>query len=262
MKRYFFILSCIFILTVFLVPVKVLAVTCAPGVMGNYATSTNGSCSFAGSVNGVDSGLDDNNAVLTVSAGTVLTIQPNQSIGAGSIKIETGGVIYLPSDGTGVMKPGTKLWYLDADGDGYPGNTTPVAATSQPTGYVRKNAFIATASADCYDTGTNAANVHPNQTSFFTSAYDTTKWDYDCDGATTFQYQTCACGTCGDGCSASPNCINNTAIISPSSNTNGIYTCSVAMVPGPGTCSRVNDGYGTCIACNNGANGSYPVGCR
>lgn len=251
------------LLMIFVFPKTAFAATCAAGNTGSYSTSTNGSCSFSGTANGVDT-------VLTVAAGTTLTIQPNQTIGATSIVIQTGGSIILPANGAGSMKPGTKVWYLDADGDHYPAdpsvNIPQVKATSPGAGWVQKNTLTATTT-DCYDSDLGsdsgvAKNVHPDQTTYYTTAYNTNKWDYNCDGTTSFVYQSCVCGTCGDGCSASSTCTNHyDATITPSSNTNGTYTCGVAMTPGPGSCTRVNDGYGTCTACNNGASGNYTVGC-
>lgn len=237
------------LLVIFVFPKEAFAVTCDAGNSGSYTTSANGSCSFSGTVNGVDT-------VLTVASGTTLTIQPNQAIGATTIVIQTGGSIILPANGSGSMRPGTKIWYKDADGDHYPSDPSvdvpKVQAGSPGAGWVQKNTLTATTT-DCYDSGTNAAAANPGQTTFQATARGDGSWDYNCDNVTTYQYQTCTCGTCGDGCSSSPTCVNKTT-------TTG-YTCGVAMDPGPGNCSRTNDIYGSCTACNNGTDGSYVVEC-
>ena len=232
-------------------PREVFAATCEAGLSGAYTTSD--SCSFSGSVNGVDT-------VLTVKAGTTLTIQPDQTIGATTIVIQTGGSIILPANGSGSMKPGAKVWYKDADGDHYPADPdidTPKLQTDSPgAGWAAKNTLIATTK-DCYDSGANAANAFPDQPTFQAAPRGDGSWDYDCSGdpnPITYQYEMCVCQTCVEGCPSSPVCTLY--------QTNSGYTCGSTMTPGPGACSRVNDGYGTCTECNNGADGSYVVLCK
>jgi hypothetical protein len=264
MKQMLYILSSLsLLLFIVIFPERAFATTCGANLTGDYATSTDGSCSFSGDINGVDN-------VLTITAGTTLTIQPNQTIGATSIVIQTGGTVILPASGLGSLKPGTKVWYVDADEDHYPASTTPkVQSTSPGINWVQRNTLTATTT-DCYDQNLNptditngaAVKVHPGQTTYYTAAYNTNQWDYNCDNTTSFVNQSCLCGTCGNGCSSSPSCTPHyDATITPTSNTNGTYTCGVAMTPGPGSCTRKNDGYGTCTECNNGTDGSYTVGC-
>jgi hypothetical protein len=242
----------IIILALFVLPAQTYAISCNPGT-GSYSTATDGSCAFAGMLNGAG-------GVLTVAAGTQLTVTPGQTIGATSIVIQTGGVVILPTDGTGSMKPGASIWYGDADGDGYLADTSPsyVQAGSPGATYYAKNDahILSLTQPDCYDVGTNADKAHPGQTEYQSQKRGDDSWDYDCDGIETRQYQTCNCETCVEGCSSSPTCTYPT-VTPPTS-----YTCGVAMVPGPGSCSRVNDGYGTCTECNNGADGSYTVLCK
>ncbi|MDI7269410.1 MAG: hypothetical protein QME96_15590, partial [Myxococcota bacterium] len=81
------------------------------------------------------------------------------------------------SGGACVAGPGLPAWYRDADADFYGDPaSTPVCASTQPVGYVEDRG-------DCCDTN---ANVRPNQTSYFASAYNcgtvVGSFDYNCDG--------------------------------------------------------------------------------
>jgi len=240
------------ILALFILAAPTYATSCNSGT-SDYSTATDGSCAFAGGLNGVA-------GVLTIATGTQLTITPEQTIGATSIVIQTGGTVILPTDGTGKMKPGAVIWYGDADGDGYLTDTIPVYVQPGSPGatyYAKNDAHIVSLTQkDCYDTGTNADKAHYGQTEYQPAARGDGSWDYDCDDIETRQYQTCNCSTCVGGCSASPSCTYPT-VTPPTS-----YSCGVAMVPGPGSCTRVNDGYGTCVECNNGVDGSYTVLCK
>lgn len=198
MKKYLLLLS--LIITVFLLPVKAYAAgTCNSG-SGNYSTATDGNCSFAGTLNGA-------NGVLTVAAGTQLTVAPGQTIGASSIVIQSGGALILPANGSGSVKPGTFPWLLDNDGDGYPSQVLPdKVQTSAPDAkhYKKDSAhWTSTATPDCYDSN---AQAHPGQVTFQTADRGDTSWDYDCSGDVTYQLETCTCQTCTHGCPAAPNC--------------------------------------------------------
>jgi hypothetical protein len=244
--------SLLMLFVIFVFPRGAFAATCNAGLSGGYSTSTDGSCSFSGTVNGADT-------VLTVSTGTTLTIQPNQAIGATTIVIQTGGSIILPTNGSGSMKPGTKIWYVDTDGDHNPSSATPILSAGSPgAGYVQKNTLMST-NADCYESGTNSEKAYWGQTTYQATARGDGSWDYDCTGTIKYQYETCVCDICANGCPASPIC--------------GLYTTTTGYTPancgqtqsspsvGPSSCTRVNDGYGACTACNNGASGSYVMLC-
>ena len=163
-------------------------------------------------------------------------------------------VIALPQNGSGNVKPGTFPWLLDADDDGYPSAVLPdkVQATAPTANHYKKdNAhWTSIATPDCYDSN---AQTHPGQVTFQTAQRGDGSWDYDCSGSITYQLQTCNCQTCTEGCPASPSCTYPTETVG--------YTCGEALVPGPGSCSRVNDGYGTCTQCNNGADGNWNIRC-
>lgn len=88
---------------------------------GDYIVSS--SCSFSGTVNGVDAGgiTVDTNQVLLVNDGQTIAWGPGESIVInGSITITNGGQLKQ-----------TYLWMLDSDNDGYPASTTQVAADNQ-----------------------------------------------------------------------------------------------------------------------------------
>lgn len=99
-------------------------------------------------VMGVDSGEGDtvNTAVLTIESG-ILTINENETLAAGSIVL-TGGSISL-AEGA-IIYPGSPMWVVDADEDGYPA-TTKAYVNSKPTGGRRKNLLATLAEADCDD---------------------------------------------------------------------------------------------------------------
>jgi len=122
-----------------------LATNCANvPIGGNYTVST--ACAFPGTSDGVDSGSGStNNAVLTVTTGGTLTIGAGQTFTTGSISL-TGGSIAIIS--TGVIKIGAPLYITNADGDGYPANTTQY--TSAAAGRVRRNT-LASFAIDCND---------------------------------------------------------------------------------------------------------------
>jgi hypothetical protein len=245
-----FIATCILI-ALALTPSRVFAVTCSAENGDVHITSD---CSFSGDT-GLDAGSGTTNtATLYIDSGAV-TVQNLQTIAVGKIVLN-GGQLVLPTDGTGSVMPGAAIWMLDADGDTYPANQTEFPQSSSPgAGYVRRSTLSGweLSDVDCYDSGTNAVNAFPGQTTFQSTARGDESWDYNCNGEVTIQYQTCACQTCVEGCPSSPVCTLHQIDTG--------YTCGFPMTPGPGSCTRVNDGYGTCISCNNGANGSYVVMC-
>jgi hypothetical protein len=246
-----FLIVTLFILTIAIFPAKAYADTC---VESNGDVHITGDCSFSGDT-GLDAGSGTTNTTTLYIDSGIVTLQPNQIVGVGKI-VMNGGILSLASDGTAAVKPGAGIWMIDADGDGYPASEEQtISSTSPGAEYVRRNTLVGydLASVDCYDTGTDADQGHPGAT-FQASARDGGSWDWDCSDAVTYQYQTCACQTCTEGCPSSPVCTLH--------ETDSGYTCGGPMTPGPGSCTRVNDGYGACIACNNGADGSYVVLCK
>jgi len=91
-----------------------------------------------------------------------------------------------------------RIWYRDADGDGFGDLNASVVACSQPAG------FIAGSPTDCCD---KDANARPGQSGFFKAVNACSSWDYDCSGTTAYQLgcsgkDSCGCissGTCNVG---------------------------------------------------------------
>ena len=76
-------------------------------------------------------------------------------------------------------------YYKDDDRDGY-GSAISQCQCS-PNSNTR---FDTTVPGDCYDSGANAALAYPGSQDFRTSPRGDGSWDYNCDGATTYQYTT------------------------------------------------------------------------
>src|SRR3989338_4804386 len=84
-----------FLIFVFAEVKTINAVACVPAVNGALHT-VNGSCSFSGSANGVDSGSGTTNtAVLKPALGTTITVSAGQTLGTGSIDLIGGGSIVI-----------------------------------------------------------------------------------------------------------------------------------------------------------------------
>lgn len=158
-------------------PHPALAVDCASvPISGNYSVTT--ACSFASTVNGVDAGTGDTNtAVLTIGTGGALTISASQTVAVGSISLTAG---YITIVDTGVIKIGTPLYITDADGDGYPPNTTQY--TTSAAGRIRRNSLTS------FTTDCNDANISIFRT---VAGY----LDADSDGYGAGAYTTCAGAT-------------------------------------------------------------------
>ncbi|MEK7630092.1 MAG: hypothetical protein AAB432_01770 [Patescibacteria group bacterium] len=129
-------------------------------------------CSYASGIDGVD------NANMSFAAGTSITLSGTAQLVFNPGKSMTigNGTINLGS-GTSIKK--SNMYYTDTDGDGHAPN-----ATVNLSGGTR--VYAASGTNDCYDSGTNASNVHPNQTSFFTTARGDGSFDYDCNGQQEF----------------------------------------------------------------------------
>jgi hypothetical protein len=95
---------------------------------------------------------------------------------SGACLLEDGQTCVKPTD---CASNACTTFYVDADGDGHgaASGATRVCGTTAPPGYVTSND-------DCCDVGAGAANIHPGQTAWFTSAATACSvgWDYNCDG--------------------------------------------------------------------------------
>lgn len=79
-----------------------------------------------------------------------------------------------------------RVWYRDADGDGFGDPSSGETSCQQPAG------FIAGPATDCCDAD---ANAKPGQTGFFSSVNRCNNWDYDCNVATSFKLSGCTPGS-------------------------------------------------------------------
>ncbi len=143
------------------------AVSCSPPISGNYTVSA--SCSFANTVDGVDAGTGTTNtAVMTIPNAVTLTVGSiaNQTIGYGSITIQSGGSIII-NKGVGASLVKGPIWMTDADADGYPASTTQYAQGSAPAGGRRRNLLTSVTAADCND---GNAYIFQNVASLVTDA--------------------------------------------------------------------------------------------
>lgn len=136
----------------------IIAADCSEAsVSGDLSITT--SCAFSGTVNGVDSGTGSTNtAKLTASPGGTLTIMGTQTIAMGSLSLGGGNVVLI--DGA-AMKFGTPLWMVDADGDGFPENTTQYASATAPVNGIRRNQMTTMAIADVNDDEYCPDNFNP-----------------------------------------------------------------------------------------------------
>ncbi len=130
----------------FLKPEPASACTSLP-IGGDY--TTNASCAFPGTINGIDNGN------FTIADGHTLTINAGQTIVWNSGKTLTiNGAIAINKAGGAQLRK-TNLWMIDADADNYPTSLTQIAQDDAPTGGRRRNLMTQIAAVDCNDT--NAA---------------------------------------------------------------------------------------------------------
>ncbi|PIU75307.1 MAG: hypothetical protein COS76_01500, partial [Candidatus Portnoybacteria bacterium CG06_land_8_20_14_3_00_39_12] len=102
---------------------------------GSYTIDT--SCTFDGTVNGVENGN------LTIPTGKTFTINANQTIvwnPGRSVFIQ--GSIAINQAGGQLRK--TYLWYIDTESDGYPDTVSQVAAAAAPSNGVRRSDSVFT----------------------------------------------------------------------------------------------------------------------
>ncbi len=225
------------------------AETCSPPQAGNLELTAD--CSFAGIVNGVDSGTGDtNDAILTISAG-ILTIMPGQTIAFGSL-ILNGGAIAIPANSS-LLLPGASLWMTDSDADGFPESTDQIAATENPGLGTRRRAGLNDINtADCYD---GNPDVFVGQTLFFSVDRGDGSFDYDCDGDIIKQRDICSCG-CTNLCLAIPECVATDV-------TAEATDCGATGInAGPVDCTRSDDIYGNCVACTGSGTTETTMTCR
>jgi hypothetical protein len=152
-----------FVLTVSLFAKPTYATSCALGITGGSKPVTSQTCVIA-DFEGIYGGTTTTNtAVMTLTSNNITLNADAGSYGsliAGSFSIGSGNTISILTSGTNKGKMIlNQICGLDADGDGYPANTTWTAGCG--TNYRPLAALTSLVSIDCND---NNASVHANRT--------------------------------------------------------------------------------------------------
>ena len=144
-----------------------ITINTSSGCSNRYTDGNNGSRYVCG----VDTGsAGTNTAPMAIQSGT-FTLLSTETLVAGSLSF-SGGSLIIPNGA--VIKPGSTMYVLDADSDGYPDNANMYYGTAPPTNYRRKNLQTTLATVDC----------SPSNASYNTSCGPTTYGDGH-DGAVT-----------------------------------------------------------------------------
>lgn len=242
MKKAFLLITLLFF--AFLFSAKDVKAVCT----SSTSSTVNVDCSFTDTVDGVDAGTGTTNTgAIEITSAATLTIQSGQTIATGSVTL-TDGVLFIISGGQ--LKPGTPLWVIDTDSDGYPDSTTQYAQDSAPSNGIRRNAAGSFTVADCYGT----ADVFPGQDAWFTVDRGDGSFDYNCDDATTKRRQICAC-SCADPtpCTASCSYVEDDL---------SFGACGANEDAGPASCTRNDDEYGACVSCTTATTTYDDVSCH
>ena len=220
---------CLFAVFFLLISQPVLASCASVSMGGDYAVSA--SCTFAGTVDGVDNGniTVNTDQTLTVGAGQTIVWGPGKSLVInGSIAINS----------TGQLKQ-TRLWVKDSDGDGYPTTDTPIAQTDSPgAGYVYRNQVdvsITYTSDMTYDTNDTSITVYPGTTCNGDCSINND--DGTCGAKTAGEYGLATCKRCDGNSLTSVNIANNTRDLEGSNLCN--QTCQACQ---SGSCGNANAG--------------------
>jgi len=207
-------------------------------------------------VAGLDLGSGtQNTSIMTVKSG-VLTVQPKQTIAAGSFVL-TGGSIALPANGTGQLKVGSPLWVVDADHDGYvagSGGAPKLYYGTQPANSARKNTLSSMSIADCNDgPGTNANLVFLAHTQCYTDADGDTYTSGATADSTCLNTTSCATATARsastDGATVTTGL--TAGRMANAATTLDCYDNNLNAYPGSAYCSTASRG-----------DGSYDYNCR
>ncbi len=117
-------------------------------------------------MNGVDSGTGtQNTAILSISSPGSLTVGAIQQIGFGNLSVNTGGTLVIFDGGT--LNIGMPIWMTDADGDGYPTNTTQILSNTTPLNARRRNFMTSVTITDSNESTTCPDNTNPAGTCNF-----------------------------------------------------------------------------------------------
>lgn len=212
---------------------------------GNYTLNT--SCTFDGTVNGVDEGN------LTIPIGTTLTINANQTIAWNpGYAVFIKGSIAINQDGGQLKK--AYLWLHDADNDTYPPNNQQVASGVTPSGAKRRGHVDFTTTRgwtylsqiDKYDYDDLNSAVYPGTNCGTGEECGLAQNDGTCSPIAAGEQGLPACKRC-DGSSST------VANITTYYDSEGSNTCAgtCAAYCSSGSCVSADSGTGTCIVSSN-----------
>lgn len=157
----------------------------------------------------------------------------------------------LDSDCNGDVNPAsTPFWYLDCDNDGYAVSTTPsqqsctepAPATGCAGGWTTRVPSSST-TRDCND---NNANVHPGQTTYFSTAISgvstAVDYDYNCDSTETKRYTLTRVSTTASCREFLFGCSGESGWTGPSTEAPacGVSASASLCIVSRGVCTRVN----------------------
>lgn len=160
MKKKLFSIIILFFVFCYLLSDTINAADCSEvAPIGNLTLTT--SCTFSGTVNGVDNGTgSQNTASLTMASTGTLTVGATQKVAMGSLTIQTGGSIAIFDGGS--LNFGTPLWMTDLDTDGYPSDTTQYAQSIPPPSGRRRNEVVTMTIPDTNDAVSCPVNFNPD----------------------------------------------------------------------------------------------------
>lgn len=212
----------------------VFAISCNPSQDGEIYTLTE-DCSFSGTVNGVDAGSGTTNtAKLVVSKNKTLTIGNTQNVAVGTLLIEEGANVILPTGGSVYL--GAPLW-VDTNGEREEISFLEVA------GKIRKHAYVpyvCTPGVDCQCWSSDGTTCD-TACAVSSTTKSATAYPISC---------TCAGGNCGcrcvGDCWASATYPNNCRGKMCWGECSGNYSCAVSskyfVYTGSGTCASLGTG--------------------
>ncbi len=172
----------VFVLTVSLFAKPIYAASCALGFNSGNKTVSSKTCAIA-DLEGIYGGATTTNTAIMTLTSNSLTINSGGTLIAGSFSIGSGNTISILSGGAMSTK---QICGLDADGDGYPANTTWTAGCG--AGYRALAALTSLVSTDCNDSN---ASVYANITCWTDADGD----GYTVGSGSPYCVTTCPAGT-------------------------------------------------------------------
>ncbi len=206
-------------------------------ISGEYSLES--SCTFSGTVNGVENGN------IVVAEGTTLTINASQTlVWNPGYSVVINGTIAINKSGGQLRK--AYIWMYDADSDDYPSTAGPVAAYTQPENGKRRAEFTNfTVITDiAYDYNDSDSNVYPGTL---------------CNGPCTINSNDGSCGNLGSGVAAGGDLLSCSVTSEACSGTT-VFKLSAADNAHAELAGQANYSYSVCCtgeSLGNTCSGSY-----